>query len=84
MANWPALAPLIDTAVAVDPDEQEVPWNDPRVAHLWSTTTPILSPRDEQQVEAGARELAGRVACLAACPPSTILCTGKCAAPIRR
>jgi dTDP-4-dehydrorhamnose 3,5-epimerase len=29
-----------------DPDEQTIPWNDPRVAHLWSTSTPILSPRD--------------------------------------
>jgi dTDP-4-dehydrorhamnose 3,5-epimerase-like enzyme len=29
-----------------DPDEQTFPWNDPRVAHLWSTSTPILSPRD--------------------------------------
>ena len=29
-----------------DPDEHEVPWDDPRVRHLWSTTTPILSPRD--------------------------------------
>ncbi len=29
-----------------DPDEHGVPWNDPRVVHLWSTTTPILSPRD--------------------------------------
>ena len=29
-----------------DPDEHGVPWNDPRVAHLWSTTTPILSARD--------------------------------------
>ena len=29
-----------------DPDEHGVPWNDARVAHLWSTTTPILSPRD--------------------------------------
>ena len=29
-----------------DPDEHEVAWNDPRVAHLWSTTTPILSARD--------------------------------------
>jgi dTDP-4-dehydrorhamnose 3,5-epimerase len=28
------------------PDEQHVPWNDPRVAHLWSTTSPILSERD--------------------------------------
>jgi dTDP-4-dehydrorhamnose 3,5-epimerase len=31
---------------AGDPDEHGIPWNDPRVAHLWSTTTPILSPRD--------------------------------------
>ena len=29
-----------------DPDEQTIPWNDPRVAHLWSTSTPILSARD--------------------------------------
>ena len=29
-----------------DPDEHGVSWNDPRVAHLWSTTTPILSERD--------------------------------------
>jgi dTDP-4-dehydrorhamnose 3,5-epimerase len=29
-----------------DPDEHEVAWNDPRVAHLWSTRTPILSARD--------------------------------------
>ncbi|HKY25704.1 MAG TPA: dTDP-4-dehydrorhamnose 3,5-epimerase family protein [Gaiella sp.] len=29
-----------------DPDEHGVPWNDERVAHLWSTTTPILSERD--------------------------------------
>jgi dTDP-4-dehydrorhamnose 3,5-epimerase len=28
------------------PDEHGLPWNDPRVAHLWNTTTPILSPRD--------------------------------------
>ena len=27
-------------------DEQGLPWNDPRVKHLWSTQTPILSPRD--------------------------------------
>ncbi|HSG12487.1 MAG TPA: dTDP-4-dehydrorhamnose 3,5-epimerase family protein [Gaiellaceae bacterium] len=31
---------------AQDPDEHTVPWNDPRVAHLWSSSTPILSPRD--------------------------------------
>jgi dTDP-4-dehydrorhamnose 3,5-epimerase len=29
-----------------DPDEQGIAWNDPRVAHLWSTTTPTLSERD--------------------------------------
>jgi dTDP-4-dehydrorhamnose 3,5-epimerase len=29
-----------------DPDEHGVPWNDPRVVELWSTTSPILSPRD--------------------------------------
>jgi dTDP-4-dehydrorhamnose 3,5-epimerase len=29
-----------------DPDEHTVPWNDPRVADLWSTSTPILSARD--------------------------------------
>ncbi len=28
------------------PDEHEIPWNDPRVADLWSIETPILSPRD--------------------------------------
>ena len=31
---------------AAHPDEHEVPWNDPRVKDLWSTKTPILSPRD--------------------------------------
>jgi dTDP-4-dehydrorhamnose 3,5-epimerase len=29
-----------------DPDEHGIPWNDQRVAHLWSTSTPILSARD--------------------------------------
>jgi dTDP-4-dehydrorhamnose 3,5-epimerase len=29
-----------------DPDEHQVPWNDPRVVHLWSTESPILSERD--------------------------------------
>ena len=28
------------------PDEHDVPWNDPRVRHLWSTENPILSSRD--------------------------------------
>jgi dTDP-4-dehydrorhamnose 3,5-epimerase len=30
-----------------DPDEHEIPWDDPRVKHLWSTQSPILSSRDE-------------------------------------
>jgi dTDP-4-dehydrorhamnose 3,5-epimerase len=29
-----------------DPDENAIAWNDPRVAHLWSTSSPILSQRD--------------------------------------
>jgi len=29
-----------------DPDEHGISWDDDRVAHLWSTTTPILSARD--------------------------------------
>jgi dTDP-4-dehydrorhamnose 3,5-epimerase len=29
-----------------DPDEHGMPWDDPRVRHLWSTRTPILSARD--------------------------------------
>lgn len=29
-----------------EPDEHEVPWDDPRVKHLWSTQSPILSERD--------------------------------------
>jgi dTDP-4-dehydrorhamnose 3,5-epimerase len=29
-----------------DPDEHGVPWDDPRVKHLWSTKSPILSDRD--------------------------------------
>jgi len=31
---------------AAAPDEHQLPWDDPRVAHLWSTTSPILSERD--------------------------------------
>ena len=31
---------------AADPDEHCVPWDDPRVKHLWSVETPILSARD--------------------------------------
>ncbi len=30
-----------------DPDEHGVRWDDPRVRHLWSTRSPILSERDE-------------------------------------
>jgi dTDP-4-dehydrorhamnose 3,5-epimerase len=29
-----------------DPDEHSVPWDDPRVVDLWSTRSPLLSPRD--------------------------------------
>jgi len=29
-----------------DPDEHEIPWDDPLVSHLWSTQSPILSARD--------------------------------------
>ena len=29
-----------------DPDEHEIRWDDPRIHHLWSTTSPILSARD--------------------------------------
>jgi dTDP-4-dehydrorhamnose 3,5-epimerase len=29
-----------------DPDEHGVRWDDPRVRHLWSTQSPILSERD--------------------------------------
>ena len=31
---------------AHDPDEHRVAWDDPRVRDLWSTRSPILSPRD--------------------------------------
>ena len=29
-----------------NPDEHGVPWDDPRVAELWSTRSPLLSERD--------------------------------------
>jgi dTDP-4-dehydrorhamnose 3,5-epimerase len=29
-----------------DPDEHGISWDDPRVRHLWSTSSPILSARD--------------------------------------
>ena len=32
--------------VPADPDEHGVPWNDERVRHLWSTSSPTLSARD--------------------------------------
>jgi dTDP-4-dehydrorhamnose 3,5-epimerase len=31
---------------AADPDEHGIPWDDERVRHLWSTSSPILSDRD--------------------------------------
>ncbi|HEX2287829.1 MAG TPA: dTDP-4-dehydrorhamnose 3,5-epimerase family protein [Gaiellaceae bacterium] len=31
---------------AADPDEHEIPWDDHRIKHLWSTQSPILSARD--------------------------------------
>jgi dTDP-4-dehydrorhamnose 3,5-epimerase len=30
-----------------NPDEHGIPWDDPRVRHLWSTSSPILSDRDK-------------------------------------
>jgi len=32
---------------AADPDEHGVPWDDSRVAGLWSTRSPLLSERDQ-------------------------------------
>ena len=31
-----------------DPDEHGIPWDDPRVADLWSTRSPTLSQRDSR------------------------------------
>ena len=31
---------------AADPDEHEVPWDDPRIKDIWKTQSPILSVRD--------------------------------------
>ena len=31
---------------AADPDEHGIPWDDPRVKHLWSVDQPTLSARD--------------------------------------
>ncbi len=36
------------------PDEHGIAWNDPRVKHLWSTTSPILSQRDAAPRASGA------------------------------
>ncbi len=32
---------------AANPDEQGIPWDDPRVVDLWSTRSPLLSDRDK-------------------------------------
>jgi dTDP-4-dehydrorhamnose 3,5-epimerase len=32
-----------------DPDEHEIPWDDPRVVALWHTKNPILSARDTHE-----------------------------------
>ena len=32
---------------SANPDEHGIPWNDPRVADLWSTRSPLLSERDQ-------------------------------------
>jgi dTDP-4-dehydrorhamnose 3,5-epimerase len=34
-----------------EPDEYAVAWDDPRVKHLWSTQSPILSERDAEAAE---------------------------------
>jgi dTDP-4-dehydrorhamnose 3,5-epimerase len=31
---------------AANPDENGIPWNDPRVRDIWSTQSPVLSARD--------------------------------------
>ena len=46
-----------------DPDEHGIPWDDPRVRHLWSTDSPILSERDRVLITGRgrpARRRAGR------------------------
>jgi dTDP-4-dehydrorhamnose 3,5-epimerase len=32
---------------AANPDEHGISWDDPRVKHLWSTQSPVLSKRDQ-------------------------------------
>ncbi len=39
---------------AAAPDEHGISWDDPRVKHLWSTSTPILSARDQASAARGA------------------------------
>jgi dTDP-4-dehydrorhamnose 3,5-epimerase len=38
-----------------DPDEHEIRWDDPRVKHLWSTQSPILSNRDKAARSSASR-----------------------------
>ncbi len=38
--------PVTEEYDPADPDEHEIPWDDPRVRELWSTRSPILSERD--------------------------------------
>ena len=33
-----------------DPDEHGVPWDDPRIKHLWNVERPILSARDTAEM----------------------------------
>jgi dTDP-4-dehydrorhamnose 3,5-epimerase len=37
---------VTDEYDAANPDEHGIPWDDERVRHLWSTSSPILSARD--------------------------------------
>ena len=39
--------PVTEEYDPADPDEHEIPLSDARVADLWSTTSPILSERDQ-------------------------------------
>ena len=41
------LYPVTEEYDPADPDEHEIAWDDPRVKHLWSTQSPILSSRDQ-------------------------------------
>src|SRR4029077_12086143 len=48
---------------ADDPDENEWPWDDPRVVDLWSTRSPILSERDAPESSSPARAGTSAVRC---------------------